>query len=120
MQTDQPVQLEYTGKFQRDIRDLAKRYRSIRSDIQPLLDQLQAGEIPGDQVPGMDYTVFKVRVKNSTIQKGKSAGYRILYYLKSSNRIVLITMYSKSDRSDIAAEEVRDILTQYENQSFNP
>jgi len=120
MQTDQPVQLEYTGKFQRDIRDLAKRYRSIRSDIQPLLDQLQAGEIPGDQVPEMDYTVFKVRVKNSTIQKGKSAGYRVLYYLKSSDRIVLITMYSKSDRSDIATEEVRDVLTQYENQSFHP
>jgi mRNA-degrading endonuclease RelE of RelBE toxin-antitoxin system len=120
MQTEPPVQLEYTGKFQRDIRDLAKRYRTIRSDIQILLDQLQSGEVPGDQVPGMNYTIFKVRVKNSTIQKGKSAGYRVLYYLKSSNRIVLITIYSKSDRSDIATEEVRDILTEYEKQSFNP
>jgi mRNA-degrading endonuclease RelE of RelBE toxin-antitoxin system len=120
MQTEPPVQLEYTGKFQRDVRDLAKRYRTIRSDIQILLDQLQSGEVPGDQVPGMNYTVFKVRVKNSTIQKGKSAGYRVLYYLKSSHRIVLITIYSKSDRSDIAAEEVRDILTEYEKRSFNP
>jgi mRNA-degrading endonuclease RelE of RelBE toxin-antitoxin system len=119
MQTNLPVQLEFTTRFQRDVRTLAKRYRAIRSDIQVLFNQLQAGEVPGDQVPGMDYTVFKVRVKNSAIQKGKSAGYRVLYYrvlyyLKTNDRVVLVTMYSKSDRTDIPPEEVRDILKQYE------
>ncbi|PSB03690.1 type II toxin-antitoxin system RelE/ParE family toxin [Merismopedia glauca] len=115
METDETVQIEYTARFQRDVRTLTKRYRNIRTDLQPLLDRLQTGEILGDRVPGMDYTVFKVRVKNSNIQKGKSAGYRVLYYLKASDRIIMITMYSKSDLSDIPAEEVRDILAEYEN-----
>ena len=115
MQTDPPVQLEFTARFQRDVQALAKRYRAIRNDLQSLLDQLQAGETPGDQIPGMDYTVFKVRVRNSIIRKGKSAGYRVLYYLKTHDRIILVTIYSKSDRADIPAEEVRDILTQHEN-----
>jgi mRNA-degrading endonuclease RelE of RelBE toxin-antitoxin system len=112
----QPIQIEVTPRFQRDLRTLAKRYRNIRNDIGPVIEQLQAGELPGDRIPGMEYEIFKVRIKNSDIQKGKSAGYRAIYYLKTSDSIVLVTIYSKSDLSDIAAETVREILAQYEQQ----
>lgn len=112
----QPIQIELTPRFQRDLRTLAKRYRNIRNDIQPVIEQLQAGELPGSRIPGMEYEIFKVRIKNSDIQKGKSAGYRAIYYLKTSDSIVLVTIYSKSDLSDIAAETVREILAQYEQQ----
>ncbi len=112
----QPIQIELTPRFQRDLRTLGKRYRNIRNDIQPVIEQLQAGELPGDRIPGMDHEIFKVRIKNSDIQKGKSAGYRAIYYLKTSDSIVLVTIYSKSDLSDIAAETVREILGQYEQQ----
>ncbi|MEG3896875.1 MULTISPECIES: type II toxin-antitoxin system RelE/ParE family toxin [unclassified Microcoleus] len=112
----QPIQIELTPRFQRDLRTLGKRYRNIRNDIQPVIEQLQAGELPGDRIPGMEYEIFKVRIKNSDIQKGKSAGYRAIYYLKTSDSIVLVTIYSKSDLSDIAAETVREILAQYEQQ----
>ncbi|WP_373535888.1 type II toxin-antitoxin system RelE/ParE family toxin [Microcoleus sp.] len=115
MTTDpQPIAIELTPRFQRDLRNLGKRYRNIRKDIQPVIEQLQAGELPGDHIPGMEYEIFKVRIKNSDIQKGKSAGYRAIYYLKTSDSIVLVTIYSKSDLSDIAAETVREILAQYE------
>ncbi|MEG4036024.1 type II toxin-antitoxin system RelE/ParE family toxin [Microcoleus sp. S36b_A4] len=112
----QPIQIELTPRFQRDLRTLAKRYRNIRNDIQPVIEQLQAGELPGDRIPAIEYEIFKVRIKNSDIQKGKSAGYRAIYYLKTSDSIVLVTIYSKSDLSDIAAETVREILAQYEQQ----
>ncbi|TAG87125.1 MAG: type II toxin-antitoxin system RelE/ParE family toxin [Oscillatoriales cyanobacterium] len=112
----QPIAIELTPRFQRDLRTLAKRYRNIRNDIQPVIEQLQAGELPGSRIPGMEYEIFKVRIKNSDIQKGKSAGYRAIYYLKTSDSIVLVTIYSKSDLSDIAAETVREILAQYEQQ----
>lgn len=112
----QPILIELTPRFQRDLRTLGKRYRNIRKDIQPVIEQLQAGELPGDRIPGMEYEIFKVRIKNSDIQKGKSAGYRAIYYLKTSDSIVLVTIYSKSDLSDIAAETVREILGQYEQQ----
>jgi len=70
----QPIQIEVTPRFQRDLRTLAKRYRNIRNDIGPVIEQLQAGELPGARIPGMEYEIFKVRIKNSDIQKGKSAG----------------------------------------------
>ena len=63
--------------------------------------------------------VYKVRLKNSDVQKGKSGGYRALYYLKSQNKIVLVAIYSKSDRTDIDAATIVAIITQYENQFLN-
>jgi mRNA-degrading endonuclease RelE of RelBE toxin-antitoxin system len=114
LMSNDPIQIKASAHFQQDLKLLAKRYRRIRQDIQPVVEQLQAGEIPGDQVPGVGYAIFKVRVKNSSIQKGKSGGYRLLYYLKTAENIVLITVYSKSDQGDIAAKEIRAIVTQYE------
>lgn len=66
----------------------------------------------------MDYTLFKVRVRNSDAQRGKSGGYRIIYYLKTDTQILLVTLYSKSDQAEITANEVREIITRAETQ-FN-
>ena len=65
----EPVQVEYTPEFKRNLRALAKKYPHIRSDVQPVIDQLQSGKIIGDQVPRTSYTIFKVRVQNSDIQR---------------------------------------------------
>jgi mRNA-degrading endonuclease RelE of RelBE toxin-antitoxin system len=112
-----PIQIALTPRFKRDLRELAKRYRSIRSDIQPLIDQLQAGQTPGDRIAGIKYQVFKVRLQNSNIQKGKSGGYRVIYYLKTEENIILATIYSKSDFSDISREVIEDAIYQYEQES---
>ena len=57
------VEVNLTPRFQKDLKDLAKRYRSIRKDLQPLIQELQAGNTPGDRIQGLDYQVFKVRLK---------------------------------------------------------
>jgi len=41
------VQVEFTPEFKRNVRALAKKYRHIRSDIQPVIERLEAGEIFG-------------------------------------------------------------------------
>lgn len=111
-----PIEIAITPRFKRDLRDLAKRYRSIRTDLQPLIEQLQAGEIPGDRIVGVKYQVFKVRLKNSNIQKGKSGGYRAIYYLKTEQKIILATIYSKSDLSDVSTEIIEEAIANYESE----
>jgi len=58
---------------------------------------------------GEDYLVIKVRVKNSNIQKGKSAGYRLIYQVKLPV-VVFLTIYSKSDQSDISPNEILSLI----------
>jgi mRNA-degrading endonuclease RelE of RelBE toxin-antitoxin system len=112
-----PIQIEASPIFLKNIRTLAKKYRNIRQDLQPVINQLEQGELLGDQISGIGYPVFKLRVKNSDINKGKSGGYRLIYYLKTLTGIVLLTIYPKSEQSDIEADEIRDIITEYQQQS---
>jgi mRNA-degrading endonuclease RelE of RelBE toxin-antitoxin system len=104
------IQIVFSDEFKTRLRTLLKRYRSIRNDIQPLLNELQSGNFIGDQIPGTGYTVFKVRLKNSDIQKGKSGGYRVIYQLRGDTYILLVVIYSKSDQDDIPANQIRDII----------
>jgi mRNA-degrading endonuclease RelE of RelBE toxin-antitoxin system len=117
MQNDSKiVQIEVAPEFKRSLRTLAKRDRNIRSDIQSIIDTLQAGNVVGNQIPDVGYSVFKVRIKNSDNQKGQSGGYRFIYYLKTDTQIVLITIYSKSDQGDILAETIYRIIANFESQ----
>jgi len=93
-----------------------KKYRSIRNDIQPIIEQLTRGERPGDRIAGVGYAVFKLRVRNSDTQKGKSGGYRLIYYVQTATGIILLTLYTKSEQVDIAAEDIQNIITEYEQQ----
>ncbi len=104
------VSLSFTLEFKRNLRTLAKKYRGIRSDLQPLLDELQTGELPGDQVAGVHLTIFKVRLANSSSNKGKRSGFRCIYYLKTDTAIILVTIYSKSEQSDVSSARIRSIL----------
>jgi mRNA-degrading endonuclease RelE of RelBE toxin-antitoxin system len=108
------IQVEYTPEVKRNLRALAKKYRHIRSDVQPVIDRLEAGEIIGDQIPGTGYTIFKVRVQNSDIRKGKQSGYRLIYHLKTHTQIILVTIYSKLEQADISAVQIRRILKEFE------
>jgi addiction module RelE/StbE family toxin len=108
-----PIEIALTPRFKKDLRTLAKRYRRIRSDLQSLMQQLEAGEFPGDQISGMQLTLFKVRLRNSDIQKGKSGGYRVVYYVQTQTQIILVTMYSKSDQSDVDINTIQAALARY-------
>jgi mRNA-degrading endonuclease RelE of RelBE toxin-antitoxin system len=112
---EQPlIKVEASPTFSRNLRTLAKKYRNIRNDIQPIIEQLEQGELLGDQIPGLEYAVFKLRVRNSNIQKGKSGGYRLIYYVKTAMGIILLTVYTKSEQVDIAADDIRSIIAEYE------
>jgi hypothetical protein len=41
------VQVEFTPEFKCNIRQLAKKYQHLLDDIQPVINQLEAGQIRG-------------------------------------------------------------------------
>jgi mRNA-degrading endonuclease RelE of RelBE toxin-antitoxin system len=109
------IAVRFTPEFKRNLRALSKKYRHIRSDVEPVIEQIEAGDFVGDQIPGTGHTIFKVRVRNSDIRKGKSAGYRLIYCLKTPADAVLVTVYSKSEQSDISSARIRRIVNEFES-----
>jgi mRNA-degrading endonuclease RelE of RelBE toxin-antitoxin system len=116
MQNNHTVSIRFSHEFEEELYRLSKRFRNIRSDVQPLIEQLQEGNILGDRIGGIgeEYVVYKLRVRNSSIKKGKSAGYRLIYQIESPTSLLLLTIYSKSDREDITGNEILDIVANFE------
>ena len=112
--TSRAVRVTFTHEFKRNVRALSKKYHHLRSDIQQIIDQLETGNFVGDRIPGTTYVVFKVRVRNRDIQKGKSSGYRLIYQVESPASVILITVYSKLDQGDISANQIRRILAEFD------
>lgn len=110
-----PTQIKFTSLFKRRLKGLAKKYRQIQVDIQPVLDQLLLGLI-GDQIIGTTYTVYKVHARNSDAQSGKSGGYRLIYQIESSTCIILHLIYSKSEQTTITSDEIQAIIEAYQRE----
>ena len=106
------TEVRFAPEFKRNLHALARKYRHIRSEIEPVIEQLQAGERPGDQVPRVGYAIFKVRIRNRDAGKGKRGGYRVIYYAATPEAVILVTIYSKSEQSDISAAQIRRILAE--------
>lgn len=99
------------------MRDLAKKYRNIRSDTQLVIEEIQKGNFIGERIPRLDtdYLIYKVRVNNSNIQKGKRAGYRLIYQVESETSVLLLIIYSKSEKEDINVSDLLNILNNFYN-----
>jgi mRNA-degrading endonuclease RelE of RelBE toxin-antitoxin system len=91
-----PTKVDVPDHFLKKLKNLARRYPSVLREFESLSIQLKNDERPGDKIPGIGYDVYKVRLKNPSAGKGKSGGFRVIYYLRLADNIVLITIYSKS------------------------
>jgi mRNA-degrading endonuclease RelE of RelBE toxin-antitoxin system len=107
--------VRFTDEFEKQLYKLSKKYRNIRKDIEPIIKQIEEGIFLGDRLSGFgtNIYIYKVRVKNSNLKKGKSAGYRVVYLLRSETTILLLTIYSKSEQEDISVNEINLILNNY-------
>ncbi len=109
--TSEPfVRVVATPHFNRTFKRLRKKYRQIESDLRPLIHQLEQGATPGDQIQRVQFTVYKVRLPNSDSKRGKSGGYRVIYYLKTTNFIFLVDIYPKSERENVSEDELRHLI----------
>jgi mRNA-degrading endonuclease RelE of RelBE toxin-antitoxin system len=109
-----PIKINKSIEFKKNLKKLEKKYRSIEEDLEPLIQQLESGETPGDRISGNKYPVYKARVKNSDNKKGQSSGYRVIYYTITTDAILLTTIYSKSERGNISNREIEDLIEQEE------
>jgi len=66
---------------------------------------------------GIDYgnNVYKIKLASKSKNTGKSGGFRIITYLiqetKTSIEVNLITIFDKSEESNITKEEILKIIT---------
>ncbi len=95
-------------EFVKDLKRLAKRYRSIRNDVTVLADVLR--ENPTAGIP-LGNDCYKIRFAITSKGRGKSGGGRLVTCVKIIDETVyFLTIYDKSDQENVADNELSDIL----------
>ncbi len=99
--------------FNMKIKRLRRKYPSVRDDLDWLIDQLRNDQRPGDKIPHVGYDVYKVRLGNPSGGRGKRGGFRVVYYLRRKDDVLLLTIYAKTERQDIGADEIQRIIDEF-------
>jgi mRNA-degrading endonuclease RelE of RelBE toxin-antitoxin system len=97
-----------TPPFEKELKNLAKRYPSIKKDISALFESLAKN--PQSGTP-LGLNCFKVRLAITSKGKGKSGGARVITYVQIIDKeIFLIAIYDKSEIDSISLNAIRDRL----------
>ncbi len=101
-------EIVYTENFERELKKLAKKYRSIKVDLAHLLDEIEKDPKQGVSL-GKD--CYKIRMAISAKGKGKSAGARVItnVYIKG-NIVYLLSVFDKSEKENITDKELEALL----------
>ena len=102
--------------FPQNLKKLKKKYLRIKKDLAPLIEQLEQGIFEGDKLQGFTGDVYKVRVGSIDQKKGKSGGFRVLYYVVTEDKnIWLLHIYAKANQSNPTPEQIRELNRIIEN-----
>ena len=100
-----------TPDFARDLKQLAKRYPSMKQDYRNFLDTLRQSPLMGEP---LGKHLRKVRFPITSKGKGKSGGARVITHVviieTDGTDITLVTIYDKSDQDSISDKELRLLM----------
>ena len=102
--------IEYSDSFLKEAKKLSKKFKLIKPDLQDAVEEIK---LKNDLGIYLGFNLFKKRVKNSSILTGKSGGFRIIIYKQVENKIILISIYSKTEKENLSDEELSDIIKRY-------
>ncbi|MCX6239673.1 MAG: type II toxin-antitoxin system RelE/ParE family toxin [Bacteroidia bacterium] len=94
-----------TDNFNKEVKQLAKKYHSLKDDLIKLRAELLENPTLGT---ALGRNVFKIRMAITSKGKGKSGGARVISYVYVLNeQIFLIDIYDKSERNTISDNDIK-------------
>ena len=99
-----------TAFFAQTAKKLRKKYPHIKNDLTPLVKKLKQGILEGDRLQGFEGNIYKVRVASSDQKKGKSGGFRVVYYaITEDEEINLIFIFPKASQENLTPNQTKRI-----------
>lgn len=97
-----------THRFEKELKRLVKKYPSLKGEFADLISRLSENPELGTLIAK---SCYKIRLAIQSKGKGKSGGARIITYLFiKTESIYLLTIYDKSEVSNIKTNELTEII----------
>lgn len=95
-------------KFDKDLKRLSKKFPSLKKEFSELIEQIKVNPQEGTPI---GHNCYKIRLAIASKGKGKSGGARVITYVYVIGATVyLLTIYDKSEQSDITDKELQSLL----------
>ena len=99
--------------FDKQLKRLAKKYPSLKTEYATLVEELEDNPTKGTSLGN---NCFKIRLAIASKGSGKSGGARVITHTYIENEIVyLLSIYDKSEQSDISDKELKELLSEIED-----
>lgn len=110
-----PATVNLLNKFRRRLKRLRRKYPAVTQEVNKLVTDLENDQRPGDKLSGFGYDLYKVRLPNPSARRGRSGGFRVVYYVQFADLVHLVTIFSKSEKSDVSVHAVQGVLAEIED-----
>lgn len=104
----------FSENFLKEAKVLSKKYKLLKSDLKKAVKEIESSSNLG---VSLGFNLFKKRVKNSSIPTGKSGGFRIIIFQQVEDKIILISIFSKTDKENLSDNELVLSLQKYLEQN---
>ena len=102
------MKFEVTIEFEKSLKRLSKKYKSLKDDYIQFLDELEKNPFLGDEIIE---NCRKARIAIKSKGKGKSGGGRIIFYYEIVNQeIILLYIYDKNEMENVNDDFIRYLL----------
>ena len=96
--------IETSAYFDKQLKKLTKKYRSIPMDYSNLLDELMENPTKGIEIRN---GAFKIEMAIASKKTGKSGGSRVItYYRDEFDTLYLLDIYDKSEKENISDKDL--------------
>jgi mRNA-degrading endonuclease RelE of RelBE toxin-antitoxin system len=94
--------------FDKQLKRLAKKYPSLKSEFAELLESL---EQEPEQGTNLGNNCYKIRIAIASKGKGKSGGARVITnFVIAEETVFLISIYDKSEKENLTDKELDELL----------
>ena len=108
------LRIETLPNFERELKQLKKKYPSVLQDLGSLLTDLMKNPTQGTSLGN---NCYKIRLAIRSKGQGKSGGARVITCVASiKDSITLLSIYDKSAQDTIADEQLRKLSQQAERE----
>ena len=108
------VNILISDEFRRNAKKLIKKYRSLKSELSHLIEELQENPRKGVKI---GENIYKLRLAVKSKGRGKSGGMRIITYVdfiikkkEEKTTVILLTIYDKSEFNNVTDQYIKRII----------